>query len=290
MHITGILGKLKKGSMIMKNIVILGSNGMLGYAVTEYFLRKGYDVTALTRKDYDIAKDPINKLETFVKQAEVVINCAGVIKSVINNSSIEDILQVNSIFPRNLATLCNKHGVKCFHITTDCVYSGRKGNYDENDYFDADDVYGISKNAGDIKDCMTLRTSIIGEEVKGQSRSLLEWARSQAGKSVNGFTNHLWNGVTTVYLAEIIENILNSNLYQKGIFHVFSPNSVNKYELLQSINDVYNLKLKINPYKAESGINRTLNSVNDLAEKLVTKEIGHQISEMNLFFNKSYKL
>lgn len=290
MRITGILGKLKKGSMIMKNIVILGSNGMLGYAVTEYFLRKGYDVTALTRKDYDIAKDPINKLETFVKQAEVVINCAGVIKSVINNSSIEDILQVNSIFPRNLANLCNKHGVKCFHITTDCVYSGRKGNYDENDYFDADDVYGISKNAGDIKDCMTLRTSIIGEEVKGQSRSLLEWARSQAGKSVNGFTNHLWNGVTTVYLAEIIENILNSNLYQKGIFHVFSPNSVNKYELLQSINDVYNLKLKINPYKAESGINRTLNSVNDLAEKLVTKEIGHQISEMNLFFNKSYKL
>ena len=283
MRITGILGKLKKGSIIMKNIVVLGSNGMLGYAVTNYFLRKSYNVTALTRKDYDIAKDPINKLETLVKQAEVVINCAGVIKSVINNSSIEDILQINSIFPRNLANLCNKHGVKCFHITTDCVYSGKKGNYDENDYFDADDVYGMSKNAGDIKDCMTLRTSIIGEE-KGQQRSLLEWVKSQKGKEVNGFTNHYWNGLTTVYLAEIIENIIINNLYDENIFHVFSPNIVNKYELMNIINDVYELNLTITPYETESSIDRSLDSIYSLSREIVRKPIRMQLIEMKDFF------
>jgi len=267
----------------MENLIVIGANGMLGYAVTEYFLRKGYDVTALTRKDYDIAKDSINKLETFVKQVEVVINCAGVIKSVINNSTIEDVLQVNSIFPHNLANLCNKYSIKCFHITTDCVYSGKKGNYDENDYFDAYDVYGMSKNAGDIKDCMTLRTSIIGEE-KGQQRSLLEWAKSQKGKEVNGYTNHYWNGVTTVYLAEVIHKIILEGLYQNGIFHIFSPNSVDKYELLKNINDVYKLELNINPIEFETVINRTLNSIYDLSNQLAIKSINLQVKEMKDFF------
>ena len=97
---------------------------------------------------------------------------------------------------------------------------------------------------GKTKIGMALRTSIIGEE-NGQSRSLLEWAKSQDRKEVNGFTNYLWNGVTTVYLAEIIETILLKNLYQKGLFHIHSPNTVTKYELLQLFDLVYKLNLKI---------------------------------------------
>ena len=265
-----------------KNIVILGSNGMLGYAVSEYFNRHNYNVKTLTRKEFDIAIDSIDKLELYLDGIDIVINCAGVIKSRINDMPIEDVIKVNSIFPRNLAKVCNKHNILCFHITTDCVYSGNKGNYDENDYFDATDVYGMSKNAGDIKDCMTLRTSIIGEE-KGQSRSLLEWAKRQAGKEVNGFTNHYWNGVTTVYLAEIIEKILNNNMFRKGIFHIFSPNSVNKYELLSIINKVYKFNLKINPFEADVSIDRTLSSINKLSNKVCTKKLSQQIKEMKNF-------
>ena len=267
----------------MKKILVLGSDGMLGYAVTEYFTKKGYSVTPLTIKEFDITKDTMDKLESNIKNIEVVINCAGIIKQIISKFSIEYILQVNSIFPRNLAKVCNKHTVLCFHIATDCVYSGKKGNYDENDYFDATDVYGMTKNAGDIKDCMTLRTSIIGEE-KDQSRSLLEWAKSQAGKGVNGFTNHHWNGVTTVYLAEIIEYILKNKLYKKGIFHIYSPNKVNKYELLNIINNEYDLNLKINPVEEKESINRTLSSIFKLSNQIVIRSIPIQVKEMRQFF------
>jgi len=269
----------------MKNICVIGANGMLGYAVSSYFKRKNYNVKEITRNEFDIVKDSMEKLESYLMNIEVVINCAGVIKPTISKNSIEDVLKINSIFPRNLAKLCNKIGIKCFHITTDCVYSGKKGKYTEEDYFDAEDLYGLSKNAGETNDCMVIRTSIIGEE-NGNSRSLLEWAKSQAGKEVNGFTNHLWNGVTTLYLAEIIEKILTNNLYQKGIFHIYSPNTVSKYELLNIFNEVYDLKLKINPVEAKESIDRSLASIYILSQKFVVKPLKQQIFEMKEYFHK----
>lgn len=278
----GIVGKLRSGSM--EKILVTGSTGMLGYAVSSYFKSKSYDVIEITRNEFDIANDPMDKFEKFLDGIEVVINCAGVIKPTISKNTIENVLRINSIFPRNLAKVCNIKDIKCFHITTDCVYSGKKGNYTENDYFDAEDLYGLSKNAGETKDCMTLRTSIIGEE-KGNKRSLLEWAKSQEGKEVNGFTNHLWNGVTTLYLAEIIENILKNNLYQKGIFHIHSPNTVNKYELLQIFNEVYNLKLKINPVEAKEKVDRSLSSIFNLTKVVAANTITDQIIKMNFFFS-----
>jgi len=269
----------------MKNILVTGSNGMLGFAVSEYFLNKDYHVEKITRADFDIASQPFEDFIFLLDEIEVVINCAGVIKPTIANNTIENVLKINSIFPRNLAKVCDQKGIKCFHVTTDCVYTGRKGNYDENDYFDSDDLYGLSKNAGENKDCMVIRTSIIGEE-NGRSRSLLEWAKSQAGKEVNGFTNHKWNGVTTLYFAEVIENILKNNLYQKGLFHVHSPNTVDKYELLQIFNEVYELKLKINAIEAKDTIDRSIASVYDLSAKVCTKTLQQQVKEMQEFFQK----
>ena len=272
----------------MKKISVLGASGMLGYAVSSYFKNRGYEVVEITRNEFDIAKDEMNKLEAYFDGVDVVINCAGIIKPTLKLNSVEDVLKINSRFPRNLAKLCNSKGIECFHITTDCVFSGKKGSYTENDYFDADDLYGLSKNAGENKDCMTLRTSIIGEE-KEHNRSLLEWAKSQAGKSVNGFTNHFWNGVTTLYLAEIIENILNNGLYEEGIFHVYSPEPVDKYQLLSIINDVYNLELQITPIETENPIDRTLFSVYNLSEKVSIKSLSEQIREMHNFFSHTEK-
>lgn len=267
----------------MEKILIVGSTGMLGYAVSSYFKSRGYDVIEMTRNEFDIVNDPMTKFERFLSGVEVVINCAGVIKPTISKNTIENVLKINSLFPRNLAKFCDKKGIKCFHITTDCVYTGKKGQYNEDDYIDADDLYGLSKNAGETKDCMVLRTSIIGEE-NGKTRSLLEWAKSQAGKEVNGYTNHLWNGVTTLYLAEIIEKILTNNLYQKGIFHIHSPNTVNKYELLQIFNEVYDLKLKINPVEAKEKVDRTLVSIYELSKTVADKSLVQQITEMEEFF------
>lgn len=269
----------------MKHVVVIGSGGMLGYAVEEYFVRQNYTVTGITRSDFDIAREPVETLEGTLENVDIVINCAGVIKPRIAAMSVEDVIRVNAIFPRNLAKLCKARGISCFHITTDCVYSGKKGQYTEWDYFDADDVYGMSKNAGETTECMVLRTSIVGEE-HGQSRSLLEWAKSQAGKQVSGFVNHLWNGVTTVYLAEIIENIFTNNLYREGIFHIHSPSTVTKYELLSIVNDAYKLSLTIAPAKAPQPCDRSLSSNYSLSHQLVTKTIAQQVNEMKLFFSE----
>ena len=179
--------------------------------------------------------------------------------------------------------MCNRLDIPLYHVTTDCVYSGKDGNYDENSFFDADDVYGLSKSGGDGADCMVLRTSIIGEE-RGQSRSLLEWARSMAGQEVNGFLNHQWNGVTTVHLAELIGKIEEQGLYARGIHHVHSPNTVHKAELVGILSDVYELNLTINPVDAPTACDRSMSSLKPLSGKIADKTIRQQVEEMRAFF------
>lgn len=268
----------------MSDIVVIGANGMLGYAVSEYFAANGYSVKRMTRNDFDISKDDISELEPFLAGATAVINCSGIIKQKIADHSIEEILKVNSIFPINLAKLSDKLKVQCFHITTDCVYSGKKGGYTESDLFDAEDVYGMSKNAGDTDLCMTLRTSIIGEE-KSHFTSLLSWVKSQKGKTINGYLDHFWNGVTTLYLAEIIHEIIKSNLYQKGIFHIHSKEVVSKYELTVMINKVYGLGIKINRFETNEPCDRSLKSEKGLSGLLVKKDLKTQITELKSFFD-----
>ena len=133
----------------MKNILVLGSRGMLGYGVRSYFVKHDYNVTGITRDDFDAANDPVLKIENQITNSDIVINCIGIIKPMIEKNTAIDVLKVNSIFPRNLANLCKKANVKLVHVTTDCVFSGKTGYYNEKDYYDADDLYGISKSGGD---------------------------------------------------------------------------------------------------------------------------------------------
>lgn len=268
----------------MKKILVIGANGMLGYAVYEYFKSRKYLVETLNRADFDIAKANIELLDNIIRDIDIAINCAGIINKRIQDFSVEDVLKVNSIFPNNLAKLCKKYKKFCFHITTDCVYSGKRGMYAESDYFDADDLYGLSKAGGDNTECMALRTSIIGEEKKN-SRSLLEWIISEGGNTVNGYINHLWNGVTTVYLAQIIESIYEKGLYEIGVFHIFSDEVVSKYKLLSMINEVYKLDININQYETPESCNRSLASEKNLCAKVVNKSLIVQIREMKLFFD-----
>jgi dTDP-4-dehydrorhamnose reductase len=267
----------------MEKFLILGSGGMLGYGVSEYFKKNGFPVYALSRKEYDVLSSDIKILEKKIIDADVIINCIGVIKPMIARYSELDVMKINSIFPRNLSILCSKHNKKLIHIATDCVYSGKKGNYNELDLYDADDMYGISKNGGDIKDCMTLRTSFIGPELV-HKRSLLEWVFSQKGNKANGFTNHLWNGVTTIYFAEIVKSILEKDLYERGIFHIFSPQPVTKYELLVLINDIFSLNIEISEAESPEKTDRSLSSVFDVSSKASVKPLRAQLIELKDFF------
>jgi len=268
----------------MSQIVVIGAGGMLGYAVREHLSRAGRDVLPVTRAQYDIAREPLNKLGRLLEGSEAVINCAGVIKPRIADTAVEEVLRVNAVFPQNLAKLARQLGFRCFHVTTDCVFSGNKPEpYTEADTFDADDVYGLSKNGGDSPDNMVLRTSIIGEE-QGQARSLLEWVRSQAGQQVKGFVNHTWNGLTTVYLAEVIARLIDEDRHQPGVFHVHSPNTVSKFELVELISEVYDLDLRIEPVEVAQRCDRNLGSIHRLSREIVVKPIRQQLEEMCRFF------
>jgi dTDP-4-dehydrorhamnose reductase len=266
-----------------RTIVVLGATGMLGYAVVEYFTRTGARVIALDRRQFDISRDPLDTLERLLPASGCIVNCAGVIKPMIASTPVEDVLRVNTVFPHNLARLGERLGFQTFHVTTDCVYTGNRGGYDESDYFDADDTYGMSKNGGDSAPAMVLRTSIIGEE-RTSRRSLLEWARSQRGKRVSGYVNHRWNGVTTVHLAEVIHRILDGGLYRVGLFHIHSPEVVTKLELLTLIDRAYGLDLDIQPADAPTACDRSLTSRFDLSTRLCTKSLREQLEEMRQFF------
>lgn len=263
-------------------ITILGSTGMLGNAVGNYFLSKHEDV-ALSYRDESVAYgenrfqfDPlVNDVKDIFRWSdpEYVINCIGVIKPFIDKDPIASI-QINSIFPRELANACEERGVKLIHITTDCVFSGRSSSYNENSLHDCEDFYGKTKSCGEPANCMVIRTSIIGEEIH-KNASLIEWAKSQKGKQVNGFTNHLWNGIATKEYARICDKIISDGLFQNGIHHVFGK-TISKCDLLKLISDKLGLDLQVNPIQAPQAITRVLSTVKDLNGKLAIRPLAQQ--------------
>src|SRR3989304_3387195 len=183
----------------MKTVLVLGGTGMLGFAVGTYFqsLPDKYSTFLTTRDTADvygkrsnwIRFDPTGRrLDAFSDIREVfermpnnpdyVLNCIGAIKPVFNKS-VHDSIYVNALFPHKLASICQSLHIKLINITSDCVYAGNKGQYVESDLHDAIDAYGKSKSLGESPECMTLRTSIIGQELKSNI-SLVAWAQSQA--------------------------------------------------------------------------------------------------------------
>jgi len=147
-------------------------------------------------------------------------------------------------------------------VTTDCVFDGKKGAYNEQDLHTATDVYGLSKSLGEPEYATVVRTSIIGEELSGKL-SLLEWVKSNSGKEVNGFTNHYWNGITCLQFAKLCEKIIDSKNCWCGVRHLFSPNSVSKYELVKLISDVFDLNVVVKKFEAQDLCDRTLGSIYD---------------------------
>jgi dTDP-4-dehydrorhamnose reductase len=195
----------------------------------------------------------------------VVINAVGVIKQISTSKDVVKTLKINSIFPHHLAQLSQDSNARLITVGTDCVFTGRKGNYTETDVSDAEDLYGKSKNLGEIvaPNCLTLRTSIIGRELE-TSHSLVEWFLSHRGGTVKGFTEAVFSGFSTVIIADIISDLIENHKNLEGLYHV-SSRPISKYELLCLLRQFYKVPVEIEP-SADFKIDRSLDSTKFRAE------------------------
>jgi dTDP-4-dehydrorhamnose reductase len=243
---------------VTKKVVVLGSTGMLGHVVCQVFREhpdyRVFDISYRKKlSDSSIICDVTNKevLEALLKELEpdILINCVGVlIKG--SQSNPARAIYINAYLPHFLSGVCQSMGTKLIHISTDCVFSGKNGPYSEMDYRDADDVYGRSKALGELDNDndLTIRTSIIGPELKENGEGLLHWFLNQKG-SVNGFTRAFWGGVTTLELAKGILDAIEKNL--SGLVHFTNGEPISKFELLTLFNDIFERGVEIQPFEGK---------------------------------------
>ena len=189
---------------------------------------------------------------------DIASNCIGVVKQLAEAKNPLYAVPLNTMLPHRLASLCQIVGARLIHISTDCVFSGAKGNYLETDFPDADDLYGRSKLLGEVDypHTVTLRTSIIGHEMAGR-RSLLNWFLSQSG-SVKGFTRAVFSGLPTIELSRVVRDYVLPRPELHGLYHV-AAKPINKYDLLSLIAKVYGKEINIVPDK-DFVIDRSLNA------------------------------
>jgi dTDP-4-dehydrorhamnose reductase len=257
-------------------VLVLGATGMLGHKVWQVFQGE-FDTYAGVRQGHEAcAKFCLfdgNKLEAnldacnfsgfpqaFARvKPEVVINCVGIIKQLSGETRPSDFIEVNSMFPHKLAELCSLYEARLVHLSTDCVYSGRKGMYTERDTPDPEDIYGQTKLLGEVigEDCLTIRTSMIGRELQRQT-GLLEWFFSQEGRSIQGYTGAIFSGLTTASLARVLMRIITDHMELTGLYHV-SSKAISKYDLLLRLKEAYQLKVEIEPI-GEYCVDRSLDS------------------------------
>ncbi len=258
----------------MTNIAIIGTQGMLGSAVSRYLSEKKFRILEINSSGitqgnnqvakFDITQDNVDKLEKYLSDIDFIVNCAGLIKHKINEkslTSLSDLIKINSLFPFELSKLSHKLNFKVFQPATDCVYSGLKGNYSETDAKDPVDLYGYSKVLGEHIDMnlLTLRCSLIGRELSTKLE-FLEWVLSHSPeKSLKGFTNHHWNGITTLAFAKIVSGLIEGKKFTPGTFHVLPNDSVSKFELAKIISINFGMTdTEITPIQSPNPINRTL--------------------------------
>ncbi|MBN1877022.1 MAG: SDR family oxidoreductase [Anaerolineae bacterium] len=241
----------------MEKVLILGSSGMLGHKVyRQLHFQRDIFVTFRSQPslwlshpvftdldcyhacdDVDVFNlDSIKKVITELRP-QVVINCIGIVKQRAEAKFAIPSIQVNALFPHQLADLCEARGTRLIHLSTDCVFSGQRGNYTEDDLPDPVDLYGRTKLLGELDrpGCLTLRTSIIGWELKHRA-GLLEWLATQRGQTIKGYRNAIYSGVSTAVLAQLIGNLLENHPALSGIYHVASE-SITKYDLLVRLRD-----------------------------------------------------
>ncbi|MCE7936356.1 SDR family oxidoreductase [Candidatus Saccharibacteria bacterium CPR2] len=282
-------------------VAILGCTGMLGAITLDSFVQSGdFEVVATYRKSaeaeefikgylgvdfrvLDTEKGTEDEIAETINGIDWVVNAIGVIKPYIhddNAAEVERATRINALFPHLLAKAAQKTGAEIIQIATDCVYSGQKGQYVESDAHDALDVYGKTKSLGEahFDNIHHVRCSIIGPELKGHL-SLMDWFLGNPKKAeLNGFTNHQWNGVTTLHFARICQGIIKNSIKLPHIQHVIPGNSIAKSDLLKSFAKEFGRgDIKINSVKAPTVVDRTLATSNEKLNKEIWSAAGYSI-------------
>ncbi len=244
-------------------VLILGGSGMLGHTLLRYLSEDAkLDVYATVRstqalagwlptdwmkkvhRDVDVLdQDALTYVMTDVSP-DLVVNCTGVIKQLPEAQDPLATIMMNALLPHKVALLCRGIGSRLIHVSTDCVFDGKKGGYSESDVSNAHDLYGRTKFLGEVAypPCVTLRTSIIGHELKGNF-GLVEWFLSQE-KKVSGFRKVIYSGFPTLELARIIRDYVIPNSDMMGLYHV-SSEPISKFELLKLIKGQYGMTHEI---------------------------------------------
>lgn len=252
---------------------------MLGSAILDVFEERAIPVTATSRdlqnvparwRDqfavFDAAGGELSGLLRDFGEGDFVINCIGVIKHHIDDQNVADrqwAISINAQFPYHLTQIAEHQGFHVIQIATDCVFSGQRGEYDEDAAHDAVDVYGQTKSLGEVPSptFLNLRCSIIGPELKNRV-SLLEWVLAhEPGSSFSGFTDHRWNGVTARAFGRVVAGIVESGNFLAGTFHLVPEDAVTKHELSKMILGAYGRDMvEVVATETGSPINRTLST------------------------------
>ena len=249
-------------------VLVLGGEGMLGHKTFEVLGRRFevyatfLDPRGIWREFPQYADVPAGRLLTGVDaldfatveravaeaRPDAIINCIGIIKQVQQASDAVLTISLNSLFPHRLAGLCEAAGARLIHMSTDCVFSGRKGAYTEDDVPDPEDLYGRSKLLGEVDrpGCLTIRTSIFGRDFLKQD-ALLEWFLSNRGGRVKGYENAIYSGFPTQVLARIIGDLLADQPTLSGLVQVASA-PISKYALLMMLKKSMGLDITIEAF------------------------------------------
>ncbi len=257
----------------MTRVLVLGASGMLGHKVAQV-MQSRYETWATFRGGAEVTRDVLNHanlvegfdplddlaLDDLLRRAEIdwVINAVGLIKQRPEASDPASMIILNSVLPHRIAAITRKRGVHMVHVSTDCVFSGSRGNYTEDDVADATDLYGRSKLLGEVTadHALTMRTSVIGRELKRRS-GLLEWFLTANGQ-VPGFVNAFFSGMTTLALARVIADVVGMKVHPTGLWHV-SSERISKFELLSAVKRAYGLATGLVP-DPQVRIDRSLKS------------------------------
>ena len=277
--------------------LILGSTGMAGHMITAYLREHGHEVLGLARRKIfphvDIVLDVQHeeKLSEIIRKGsfDCIVNCVGVLNQAAEKNKTLAI-KLNSELPHFLAEITANTDTKVIHLSTDCVFSGNRGSYTENDFPDGKTFYDRTKALGELTDekNITFRNSIIGPDIESDGIGLLNWFMQQKDE-VQGYTKSIWSGVTTLFLAQMIEKAAHENIC--GLYHLTNNSTITKFEILELFREIFDRDIKISPTEgviADKSLISTKSFVTVPTYKKMFQEMKVWISEHKNFYPRYY--
>jgi len=271
--------------MITK-LILLGKTGMLGSYIYKFFSDLGFPIEVIS--GFRVNAGTLDKVEELLVDKGIdaetcVINCIGKIPQRHSTSeSDKDYFLVNGVFPHILWTVCKRYGAKMIQPATDCVYTGLKGSYIETDLHDELGAYGMSKSLGEPLGCTVIRSSIIGRELLNKA-SLVEFVFKNEGKTIQGWKNHIWNGITCLEYCKVLQKIIEKDMFWSGVRHIVSPRAVSKYELLQIVKEAFGLTVVIQESNGPTKVDKTLSTIYLDNVTFNIPDLVIQLKELSLF-------